>query len=530
MFHMWNFFSSGVKLVTKLDTCIPSICDLPPVVTDKLPPVSQRKSSRTRFSHAQLELSESAQPRQLGEGRLPWRLRASRFQNLNFRLRQFAVVTRADTRSARTARDLHSYARSSPLRGGGGRCAQICEAASARVLTENGVSMRPTLRACIVTLWLPSTAANSHDQRRTSAVAFAAAAAANDAPTCPCANKEHCSPIRGHKPARKREIFGFGGGNGSTVDFTRVTTVAWADNSKLMCAAHAAGARVVIAAPQPEAAFSANATIRSQWVNAAVRAVVNSFTDGLVFDWESPCAADCPEQRHYVQLMNETRAALRRLAPSYQVTVCVAWSPDGIDGRDYDIRAFAASADLLYVMDYDTRSQVFDACIAAANAPLYGALHGIERYLARGIPPSMLILGVPWYGYRYPCVAGTAADARFCPLTPRPFRGAPCSDAAGTEVGYATIVARLPGATTARRWDATQGAPFFNTLEGGDVVQYWYDDVQSLSPKYAHARSLGLRGVGPYVFTDVQHANDSMFAAFDAFLLPDSGSTRQLSS
>ena len=30
-------------------------------------------------------------------------------------------------------------------------------------------------------------------------------------------------------------------------------------------------------------------------------------------------------------------------------------------------------------MDYDTRSQIFDACIAAANAPLPGTLRGMSR-------------------------------------------------------------------------------------------------------------------------------------------------------
>ncbi len=34
--------------------------------------------------------------------------------------------------------------------------------------------------------------------------------------------------------------------------------------------------------------------------------------------------------------------------PLPQVSVCVAWSPDGIDGRNYDIPAFAKAADLVY--------------------------------------------------------------------------------------------------------------------------------------------------------------------------------------
>ena len=41
-----------------------------------------------------------------------------------------------------------------------------------------------------------------------------------------------------------------------------------------------------------------------------------------------------------------------------QISVDVAWSPCGIDGRNYDVLGLAAAADLLFVMAYDMQSQV----------------------------------------------------------------------------------------------------------------------------------------------------------------------------
>lgn len=41
-----------------------------------------------------------------------------------------------------------------------------------------------------------------------------------------------------------------------------------------------------------------------------------------------------------------------------QVTVDVPWSPYDIDGRSYDFKGLADAADLLFVMMYDTQSQV----------------------------------------------------------------------------------------------------------------------------------------------------------------------------
>ena len=353
---------------------------------------------------------------------------------------------------------------------------------------------------------------------------LAASRGANAA--CPCKDASLCAPIAG-SPARDREVYGFGGGNGSGLDFSRVTTVAWGHDDILMCAAHKAGARVVLAAPQPEKVFLKNESVRAKWVKDAVRAVVNAHADGLVFDWESPCAAGCKEMPAYALLIGATRTALRARAASYQVSTCVAWSPDSIDGRDYDVVALAAQSDLLYVMDYDTRSQVFDACLAAANAPFFGMVRGLQRYTQLGVSPSQLVLGVPWYGYRYPCVAGTARTATYCPIRSVPFRGVNCSDAAGREIPYSNIMQSLAApSSTGRQWDSNQGAPYFNAVEPTDgapasTVQYWYDDPQSLAAKYAHARQVGVRGVGPFTFTDAPLVTQpKMWASLDAFLKP----------
>lgn len=381
---------------------------------------------------------------------------------------------------------------------------------------------RATLRAASENFALAS-ASSSFSQRATLRAAserFAlASSASSSSSSCPCSDPSLCKPIGG-PPLKDKEVFGFVGGNGSTLDFSRITTIAWGSNSPLMCLAHAHGVRVTLGAPGPEKVFLENATVKAQWVQSAVQSVVNSYHDGLVFDWESPARMDSPQQKAYVELIGATRDALHKVNPSYQVSTCVAWSPDDIDGRDYDVVGFAKNSDVLYVMDYDTRSQVFDACIAAANAPFPGMAKGLQRYRDLGVDPSQLILGVPWYGYRYPCLPGTDPAARFCPIKSVPFRGVNCSDAAGSEIGYQDIMRRFAkGASpTGRLWDANQGASYFNLVENKTVVQYWYDDPQSLTPKYAYAKSLGLRGVGPFTFTDIAKDDKAMWGALDAFL------------
>ena len=158
-------------------------------------------------------------------------------------------------------------------------------------------------------------------------------------------------------------------------------------------------------------------------------------------------------------------------------------------------------------MLYDTRSQIMDRCIASANAGLAVVQKGIERYLQLGIPASKLVLGLPWYGYRYPCLNGTAPDAEFCPIAAVPFAGVNCSDAAGSEVEYGDIMALLDAGrnSTAVRWDESTSSPYFNAVgaDDGVVYQYWFDSPRSIALKVQYARRVGLRGVGPFAFDQV---------------------------
>lgn len=55
-----------------------------------------------------------------------------------------------------------------------------------------------------------------------------------------------------------------------------------------------------------------------------------------------------------------------------------------------------------------------------------------------------------------------------CNLPLTPFRGVECSDAAGTQVAYEFVAARLAapnGTTTGRQWDGYLKSPWFNYVD-----------------------------------------------------------------
>jgi Di-N-acetylchitobiase len=360
---------------------------------------------------------------------------------------------------------------------------------------------------------------------------------------CPCDDDQWCEPISGPPVRVTGEIYGFYGSwvhtdglpPGQDMNWTHVTTVAWVDNDAVMCLAHQHGARAIIGAPTINLDELVNKTVRSDWIQAALHAVQSQFRDGIVFDYEDPLPEGSIQGQTYAALISETRDAFHVANPSLQITTCVPWSPDGIDGREYPFRNIADASDLIYVMDYDTRSQIFDACIAGANAPIPGMISGIERWFNLGVDPAKIILGVPWYGYRYPCLNGTRPDAIYCPIKAVPFRGVNCSDAAGIEVAYSDIQRVLrstdPSVTGGLRRDSNTGSSFFNAVGDDSVVfQYWFDDPVSLEAKYDWARNRGLGGVGPFVFRNLDPVDASddavtMWTTFDVFVAGSSASS-----
>jgi di-N-acetylchitobiase len=158
-------------------------------------------------------------------------------------------------------------------------------------------------------------------------------------------------------------------------------------------------------------------------------------------------------------------------------------------------------------MSYDEQSQIWDnPCSARAKSPFVKTMDGVKEYLKLGIDSSKLILGLPWYGYNYPCVSLDKQDV--CEIKPIPFRGCNCSDAAGKEIPYSQIMELRQTWKAVSKWDGPSSSPFFNyEPTSGQMYQMRYDDPLSLSRKYAAAKSLHLGGVGMWTANFLNYNN-----------------------
>lgn len=376
---------------------------------------------------------------------------------------------------------------------------------------------------------------------------------ADDVIDCPCSKIEYCKPLTGIPPVHPNgELYGFYGNNdyfvpSTDLNFTYLTTIAWAfNNTDVTCVAHEHGVRVIQGSPPINLhSMVANETAIQEWIDNVVLLLQVTFRDGIVFDYEEPLTENSIEGITYAHLINQTRYRLQSINPSYQITTCIPWSPDSIDGRSYPWPALAAASDLLYVMVYDVQSQIYNsACVAGANSPYGAMVQGVSRYLEIGINPQQLILGIPWYGYKYPCISDRMTiNDRFCFLNYKPFRNVKCSDAIGKEYDYSVLMEQFRSndndmlITSDMQWDDNMESPYFNMidLETYEFSQVWFDNPQSLRIKYQWAKQQNLGGIGPFTINNVnvhESAMDAieMWSSFDAYFIMDNNDSAEKDS
>ncbi|KAH8051599.1 hypothetical protein JL720_15085 [Aureococcus anophagefferens] len=298
---------------------------------------------------------------------------------------------------------------------------------------------------------------------------------------CPCKDKALCELQAA--PRFEKELFAFHvAGEGYNMqqwrryDWSRLTTVAlWEfldSSAELYCYAKSKRVPVVVpASPEVAVYGGTNESAKAAWTAGVAENVRRYFADGVNMDTEDAIA---PGNRTSRDGLTDMVKRVREALPEGAVVgYDVGWMP-GIDGRFYDVAGIAEHA------DYFPPPQV---------------LQGVLNYLAL-VDPSQLVLAVPWYGREYPCVSGTAKDARYCPIAAAPWRDANCTDAKANAVDFSSMPAKTAASVDGAHADAILEQSWMNFVDkDGNVSQLWYDDLASLEAKYRIVRTR-LRGVG----------------------------------
>ncbi len=211
--------------------------------------------------------------------------------------------------------------------------------------------------------------------------------------------------------------------------------------------------------------------------------------DGVNLDVE-PLPAEVSAD--FTQFVRELRAAMNAVDPTLQLTFDVM---PGVE--NYDIAALTAedAADALFVMGYEYLTGA--AARTGSNAPLVSVtgprdLTGDVANILASVDPSVVILGLPWYGRAWSTTspqphADTRSGARW-----------PVS----VTINYDDAI--LQAARTGRLYDEVEQSAWslypskLTDCQACRVTwrQLWYDDVDATRAKVDFALEQQLRGVG----------------------------------
>ena len=272
------------------------------------------------------------------------------------------------------------------------------------------------------------------------------------------------------------------------------------------------------ASPENRAAFVASCVDLFIKGDLAPGISVPGLFDGIDVDWEYPRG---PDAANFLALLTELRGAMDRVRPGLTLSIAVGPSPRMYPGSDFG--PVAAQVDEVGLMTYDmagpwmqttgfiaplyrvpvsipaqdtaatppvslssTAAGSTPATQEAASAggtpvlrppPAGGVSGSVQAFMSAGVPPSKLLIGIPFYGYGWTEVPEVAHGV---------FQeGTPVRD----ERPYRDIASLIPASTLYR--DPVSQAPW---LFDGDA--FWtFEDPLSIRAKAAYAVEHGLGGL-----------------------------------
>lgn len=276
-----------------------------------------------------------------------------------------------------------------------------------------------------------------------------------------------------------------------------VHSLSLANSSDLLTRAHTAGRKVLISVggADTQAAFqSATAPANAPFfISNLVQFASSRGYDGIDIDWEPLDASDAPQ---FTTFVHSLRSALNSIQPRPILTAATASQP-----------ALFASLkdqfDQINLMTYDL-SGPWPGWITWFNAPIYSgntrfpstgglvpsADGMVNSFIAAGVPPAKLGVGIAFYGVVWNAGTGTTTGGAAQPR--QSWTTAPST----TAIPFDTIMSTY-FQPQRYRWDAEAQAAYLTIDEAGSANDKFisYDDVRACQSKVSYARNRGLGGV-----------------------------------
>jgi spore germination protein YaaH len=267
--------------------------------------------------------------------------------------------------------------------------------------------------------------------------------------------------------------------------------------TSLMNTAHNAGDRVVLTIKAFNDAAIRGATGSEATRQNTIAAVINELRsrggDGVNVDYEgvsSNLAAN------FTTFVAELYNALLAQVPGQSYLTVDTYASAGLGGTMYDLAALTPHLDAFDLMGYGFASGSEASPTAPLHGDWYNVTQAVNDYQTKyGVPAHSLILGVPYYGFKWSVASPNPGnDGR------QPGSGSQADT-------YAAALSDMSCALNLTQyWDATFAEPYATwwSPASGDPCggnhnswrELYYDNALALGAKYDLVNAEGLRGIG----------------------------------
>ncbi|KAK4458398.1 family 18 putative glycoside hydrolase [Cladorrhinum samala] len=157
------------------------------------------------------------------------------------------------------------------------------------------------------------------------------------------------------------------------------------------------------------AAAASTPSSRALFASSAVRLLADLGFDGIDVDWEYP--ANAVESANFILLLREVRSALNAYsathANNYKFLLTIASPAGPTNYNTLQLKALSDTLDFINLMAYDYagswdaktghQANLYPSANNSASTP-FSTDRAVSDYLAAGVNPSKLVLGMPIYG------------------------------------------------------------------------------------------------------------------------------------
>jgi len=244
---------------------------------------------------------------------------------------------------------------------------------------------------------------------------------------------------------------------------------------------------------------AATAASRARFASSCVEFVRAYGFDGLDIDWEYPVEGGLPangrrpeDRENYTRLLQAIRDQMEVVFPGEPklLTIAAAARPSWVDNME--VSELDTILDWINLMTYDFNgawqpttghlAPLYQNPNSANPTPIWSVDASVRAYLAAGLRPSKLVVGMPFYGRGWTGIpdpsgngglfAACGSGAATCPLQ---------GDYEEGLVDYTEIVTRGHLSASTRYWDDVSKVPYLYNSATGAFISY--DDPESLCLK-----------------------------------------------